>query len=291
MGRDENFELITLYLDNQLDAEAHKRFVERLRTDSALRAEVQAQRRIKNYLQHLPKVEILNDNFKKQLLHRVEREVLPPKRNYRLNYATVTLALIFASFVIGGAVFGIRLGIEELNRTETYIARVETGVAASARQYSRENQPSPPSLNARVTNHIRYDVVGVAPEEFFSNVLAAYQSGEVHKEILAPFFTQTTIFDGATVSLPESGILSSKTHWVNFDKKLPTAVHVVIPATLESGFRDFMSKQVGSVAAMVNNSVSDGSYSPAADDEHIIVDIRFSSFDRNNIEQTASLPN
>ncbi len=277
MGRDEFYKLITAYLDNQLDADTLRQFTERLRTDSALRAEVQAQRRIKNYLQHLPKVEILNDNFKKQLLHRVEREVIPPKRSYRLNYATVTLAVIFASFLLGGAVFGLKLAIEEISKTETYIARVETGVAAASRQYSREFHSQQPALEAKVTKRIRYDVVGVVPEEFFSSVLASYQSGEVRKEILAPFFIQTSIFDGATVSLPENGILGGKTHWVNFSKSIPTEVHIVIPSSLEPGFRDFMSRQKGTVMPSANTGILGNTLS-AGEGEHVIIDIRFSSF-------------
>ena len=276
MGRDEFDKLISLYLDGQLDPETLKRFTEKLRTDSALRAEVQAQRRIKNYLQHLPKIEILNDNFKKHLLHRVEREVIPPKRSYRLNYATVTLAVILASFVMGGAAYGIRFAIEELNKTETYIARVETGVAASARQYSREFNSAQPALEARVTHRIRFDVVGISPEEFFSNVLASYQSGEVKKEILTPFFIQTTVFDGATVSLPENGLLNSKNQWVNFAKSPPDEIHIVIPRSLESGFRDFMSRQKGAVLPALDKDLLQ-KFNPAQDEgEHVWVDIRFS---------------
>ncbi|MCD6119247.1 zf-HC2 domain-containing protein [bacterium] len=278
MGRKEFIKLISLYLDNRLDPETRAKFDEKLKSDLSLRSEVAAQRRIKSYLQHFPKVEILNDNFKKHLLHRVEREVIPPKRNYRLNYATVTLALILVSFLMGGTAFGVKWAVEELNKTERYIVQVD---AAASRSAESGELSVNPALGANASERIEFDVVGVAPEDFFTEVLTSYQSGEVVREVVAPFFNQTNIFEGATVSPPESSILNGKAPWVKYTRSLPTEVHIIIPRSLEPSFRDFMNRQKGvSPATAFLENINDISESDADEpgSEHIWVDIRFSSY-------------
>ena len=71
-------------------------FEKRLVSDSALRAELAAQRRIKNYLQHLPKVEILNDNFKSHLLNRALRE--DARAGFAYREARRVIALLVARY-------------------------------------------------------------------------------------------------------------------------------------------------------------------------------------------------
>ncbi len=273
MERNEFFELISLYLDNRLEPDKRAKFEERLKIDSALRAELAAQRRIKSYLQHLPRVEILNDNFKKHLLRRVEREVIPPRRNYRLNYATVTLAMVFVSFMLGGATFAVRWGLEELNRSERLIVQVgSTSAPLSAESESRSHL----ALAESAKEHVMFDVIGVSPEVFFSEVLLSYKQGEVMHDIVAPFFSQTNIFEGATVSPPDLSLLKGSKDWVKFSKSLPTEVHIIIPKLLEDQFKDFMTRQKGVVPYMQTQEQMKTNYQKEA--KFIWVDIRFKSF-------------
>lgn len=273
MERNEYFELISLYLDNRLEPEKRAKFEERLKTDSSLRAELAAQRRIKNYLQHLPKVEILNDNFKKHLLHRVEREVIPPRRNYRLNYATVTLALVFCSFMLGGAAFAVRWGLDEIKQSERLVVQVGTASVPAAVDHLNQSNLA---LASSAKEHIKFDVVGISPEEFFSNVLVSYQQGEIMHDLVAPFFLQTSIFEGATTNPPDSNILNGKSGWVKFSGSLPTEVHVIIAKSLEPQFRDFINRQEGVVPAPVATDRS-GDVSQE-ETQYIWVDMRFMSF-------------
>ena len=276
-------EQISLYLDDQLGTQEREDFEQRLATDSALRAELAAQRRIKNYLQHLPKVEILNDNFKSHLLNRALREVIPPKRNYRLNYATVALALVFVSFLLGGGVFAVTSFVDWLNSAERFIVDEESSVSSgrlASGESKRGIEATHQSLTANVTRRIRFDVVGVSPEDFFSRALASYARGEVKRDIIAPFFTQTHVFEGAVVDPPTGGILTSKQHWLRYGKGLPTVVRVVVPTSQLDAFLDFLHRQEGTELApeAVKPSVRLVAPGIEGDSGNALIEIKFKSF-------------
>jgi hypothetical protein len=271
------WQLISAYLDDRLEPAKRAEFEERLKSDAALRAEVMFQRRIKNYLQRLPKVEILNDNFKSHLLRRVDKELIPVKRNYRLNYATVTLSVILVSFLFGGIALGITGLVNWLDRTEKYIVSVERTVGP-------QNRLASPGVSGGVKNQILeasarqkvlFEVVGVAPEEFFSRVLSSYASGEAVRDVVAPFFNQTTIFDGATVNPPGGASLPGQQNLLRFAGSLPTEVHLVIPSSKYDRFRDFMARQEGVIPPTIFMSATNNIQEAG----NIAVDIRFKSFE------------
>lgn len=251
MPQNEWWDLISVYLDDRLEPEKKAAFEEKMRTDSSLRAEVAAQRRIKNYLHRLPRVEVLNDNFKSYLLRRVDKELIPLKRNYRLNYATVTLTVILVSFLLGGGAYGITSLIAWMNATERYIANVDTSVPTQVRPATDGSgsvaPPMSPNPGITVNEAIVFDVRGTKPEDFFSTMLSAYSRGEVVREVVAPFFEQTSIFDGATVGPPSSKTPTAQPNWLRFGKSLPTEINIVINGADYEKFRDYMVRQKGVV--------------------------------------------
>jgi len=206
-------------------------------------------------------------------MHRVEREVIPPRRNYRLNYATVTLALIFASFVMGGTAFAVRWAIDEVNTPSRLVVQVGSASAPSA----TEQHPSNQALADTAKEHLSFEVVGVSPEKFFSRMLLSYQRGEVMREIVTPFFAQTNIFEGSTVSPPDVPVITGKSPWVKFATVLPTEVHVIIAKSLEPQFRDFLHRQPGVMPpSLIAESIQADSDDTAK--AYVWVDIRFKSF-------------